>query len=174
MKKKMFYPVLVLPLLLVFTQVAIAEMQSDNYRIPTCVFSGGGMPADSTHYHNDATLGQPSPLMNPYDPPSSPNYNLEPGFWYTVASAEVCECDLNLDGRCDMQDWLLFGADWGRTDCGTPPGSGDPPNDCECDLNIDGKCDMQDWLVFGEDWGRTDCPLSSSFSATDKVMDNQQ
>ena len=69
-----------------------------------------------------------------------------------------CECDLNTDGRCDMQDWLLFGADWGRTDCGTPPGSGDPPNDCECDLNTDGKCDMQDWLLFGEDWGRTDCP----------------
>jgi len=72
----------------------------------------------------------------------------------------VCECDLNTDGRCDMQDWLLFGQDWGRTDCGTPPGSGDPPNDCECDINEDGRCDMQDWLIFGEDWGRTDCPVS--------------
>jgi len=28
-----------------------------------------------------------------------------------------CECDLNIDGKCDMQDWLLFGEDWGRTDC---------------------------------------------------------
>ena len=70
-----------------------------------------------------------------------------------------CECDLNNDGRCDMQDWLKFGEDWGRTDCGTPPGSGNPPNDCECDLNHDGRCDMQDWLLFGEDWGRTDCPV---------------
>jgi len=70
----------------------------------------------------------------------------------------VCECDLNSDFRCDMQDWLLFGQDWGRTDCGTPPGSGSLPNDCECDLNTDGRCDMQDWLFFGTDWGRTDCP----------------
>ena len=29
----------------------------------------------------------------------------------------VCECDLNHDGRCDMLDWLIFGQDWGRTDC---------------------------------------------------------
>jgi len=28
-----------------------------------------------------------------------------------------CECDLNGDGVCDMSDWLLFGEDWGRTDC---------------------------------------------------------
>lgn len=31
-----------------------------------------------------------------------------------------CECDLNHDGICDMQDWLLFGEDWGRTDCPIP------------------------------------------------------
>jgi len=74
-------------------------------------------------------------------------------------SLPLYECGLNDDGRCDMSDWLLFGEDWGRTDCGTPPGSGDPPNDCECDLNDDGRCDMQDWLLFGEDWGRTDCPI---------------
>jgi hypothetical protein len=63
-----------------------------------------------------------------------------------------CECDLSADGRCDMQDWLLFGEDWGHTDCH------DPGIECECDLNDDGRCDMQDWLLFGEDWGRTDCP----------------
>ena len=28
-----------------------------------------------------------------------------------------CKCDLNSDGRCDMEDWLIFGEDWGRTDC---------------------------------------------------------
>jgi hypothetical protein len=21
------------------------------------------------------------------------------------------------DGKCDMQDWLLFGGNWGQTDC---------------------------------------------------------
>lgn len=34
-------------------------------------------------------------------------------------AAEPCECDLNNDGVCDMQDWLVFGQDWGRTDCPT-------------------------------------------------------
>jgi hypothetical protein len=72
----------------------------------------------------------------------------------TQSPPEPCECDLNHDGRCDMQDWLIFGQDWGRTDCHDP---GAEP--CECDLNDDGRCDMQDWLIFGEDWGRTDCPI---------------
>jgi len=77
---------------------------------------------------------------------------------YAFIPGDPCECDLNTDNVCDMQDWLIFGEDWGRTDCGTPPGSGSLPNDCECDLNRDGVCDMQDWLKFGKDWGRTDCP----------------
>ena len=34
-----------------------------------------------------------------------------------IEPSQPCECDLNDDGKCDMQDWLLFGEDWGRTDC---------------------------------------------------------
>jgi TRAP transporter TAXI family solute receptor len=34
-----------------------------------------------------------------------------------VNQPKECECDLNYDGKCDMQDWLLFGGNWGRTDC---------------------------------------------------------
>jgi hypothetical protein len=71
---------------------------------------------------------------------------------FDLLTFPACECDLNHDHNCDMQDWLKFGEDWGRTDCN----SGNP---CECDLNHDGRCDMQDWLLFGEDWGRTDCPI---------------
>ena len=70
----------------------------------------------------------------------------------TFIVVDICECDLNDDGRCDMRDWLLFGQDWGRTDChilGTI---------CECDLNDDGRCDMRDWLMFGKNWRRTNCP----------------
>ena len=74
-------------------------------------------------------------------------------FARVLKTAEDCPCDLTHDGKCDMQDWLLFGEDWGRTDCNVPGTEA-----CECDLNSDGKCDMQDWLEFGEDWGRTDCP----------------
>jgi len=32
----------------------------------------------------------------------------------------ACECDLTNDGKSDMQDWLKFGEDWGRTDCPVP------------------------------------------------------
>ncbi|MBU4263149.1 MAG: VCBS repeat-containing protein [Proteobacteria bacterium] len=71
----------------------------------------------------------------------------------TQALSEPCECDLNIDGSCNMADWLLFGQDWGRTDCL------DPGVVCECDLNTDGSCNMADWLLFGQDWGRMDCPV---------------
>ena len=54
-----------------------------------------------------------------------------------VDGSDICECDLSGDGVCDMQDWLLFGEDWGRTDCFSPP-------PCECDINQDGRCDMED------------------------------
>jgi hypothetical protein len=78
------------------------------------------------------------------------NIDNPPDIYFTHFSP--CECNLNHDNRCDMEDWLMFGEDWGRTDCH------DPDVECECDLNDDGRCDMEDWLLFGEDWGRTDCP----------------
>ena len=80
MKKKMFYPVLTLVFLWVFSLAAHAEMQSPNYRIPTSVFSGGGAPTGSTNYQTDSTLGQPSPIGIS----SSSNYINHPGFWPTI------------------------------------------------------------------------------------------
>jgi hypothetical protein len=76
----------------------------------------------------------------------------------TTLSADVCECNLNTDHSCNILDYQLFIQDWGRTNCGTPPGTGNPPNDCECDLNQDGKCNILDYQRFIQDWGRTDCP----------------
>lgn len=70
----------------------------------------------------------------------------------TINSIDICECDLNQDSVCDMYDWVLFGEDWGRTDCE------ESTDTCECDINQDGRCDMYDWVLFGEDWGRADCP----------------
>jgi hypothetical protein len=161
MPKYLFTILMALLAVATVTLTATGEMTSDTYSIPTSVLSGGGGAMTSTSFGADGTVGQPSPLMDPTLPPTSLNYELYPGFWYTVemAAVDICECDLNTDGRCDMLDWLLFGEDWGSTTCGTPPGSGNPPNDCECDLNADGRCDMLDWLLFGEDWGRTDCPI---------------
>ena len=76
----------------------------------------------------------------------------------TTLSTDVCECNLNGDSSCNILDYQLFIQDWGRTNCGTPPGTGNPPNDCECDLNHDGKCNILDYQIFIQDWGRTDCP----------------
>jgi len=79
---------------------------------------------------------------------------------FSVASAvEPCECDLNNDGSCNIIDYQSFIQDWGRTDCGTPPGSGNLPNDCECDINQDGGCNILDYQSFIQDWGRQDCPV---------------
>ena len=73
-------------------------------------------------------------------------------------TADVCECNLNGDSSCNILDYQLLIQDWGRTNCGTPPGTGNPPNDCECDLNQDGSCNILDYQIFIQDWGRTDCP----------------
>jgi len=86
---------------------------------------------------------------------TSGSYNVYPG-WYIdqvriTGFPHFCECDINQDTVCDMQDWLMFGEDWGRNDCN------DEEVECECDMNKDGKCDMMDWLRFGEDWGSADC-----------------
>ncbi len=67
--------------------------------------------------------------------------------------AEICECDLNHDGSCNIMDWPYFIEDWGRTDCIGPSVS------CECDLNGDGACNILDWPYFIEDWGRSNCPI---------------
>jgi hypothetical protein len=72
---------------------------------------------------------------------------------------EICECNLNKDQSCNILDYQIFIQDWGRTDCGTPPGSGNSPNDCECDLKPDGRCNILDYQMFIQNWGRTDCPV---------------
>jgi len=154
-KTKTFQFILILAFSTAFAVGVSAEMQSDNYRITSSVISAGGGPTASDNFKNDATMGQSSPLMQGNQNPSSNNYDSYPGFWYTVGlePVDVCECNLNGDSNCDMQDWLVFGQDWGRTDCNEPG-----VEECECDITEDGRCDMQDWLKFGQDWGRTDCP----------------
>ncbi len=79
--------------------------------------------------------------------------------YYRYRTLEVCACDLNADGRCDMRDWVLFGRDWGRTDCSTAL-------PCACNLNGDMRCDMRDWVLFGKAWGRTDCPRPIDIAGT--------
>ena len=56
------------------------------------------------------------------DPPYSTNYDLYPGFWYTVELepvTEPCEGDFDDDSDVDGSDLAVFAADFGRTDCPT-------------------------------------------------------
>jgi hypothetical protein len=154
MQKKMLCTICTLAFILCFALSSHAEMGSENYRIPTSVLSGGGAPMTSGSYQTNSTLGQPSPLIDPADPPYSTNYDLYPGFWYTVELGPVvepCEGDFDDDGDVDGSDLAVFAADFGRTDCANPP-------PCEGDFDHDGDVDGSDLAVFAADFGRTDCP----------------
>ena len=81
-----------------------------------------------------------------------------------VAITAPCECDLNHNGSCNILDYQTFIQDWGSMTCGTPSGSGNPPNDCECDLNQDGSCNILDYQLFIQDWGRETVRYSRALS----------
>ena len=92
MPKKILWSISVLAFFLVNTPgdiAANAKMQSNTYRIPTSVLSGGGAPMSSPIYKTNFVLAQPSPLMDTQDPPFSDNYDLYPGYWYTIGYWEV-------------------------------------------------------------------------------------
>ena len=61
----------------------------------------------------------------------------------------ACKGDLDLDGKVDGSDFLLFRDDWGRTDCSSAG--------CVGDLDGDGKVDGSDFLIFRDNWGNV-CP----------------
>ncbi|MGA1842916.1 MAG: hypothetical protein ACMUIU_20055 [bacterium] len=86
MKKRFLCIICVLFFILGFAFVVPAWMGSQSYRIQTSVLSGGGAAMDSASFQMESTLGQPSPLMNSENAPISSNYNLFPGFWYTIDS----------------------------------------------------------------------------------------
>ena len=153
MERKMFSGLLALFFVIGISSIAIAEMGSENYSIPTSVLSGGGAPMSSGSYQTNSTLGQSSPLIDPADPPDSTNYDLYPGFWYTLeGSVQQNDCPGNFDGDGDVDgsDLATFAADFGRTDC-------DTGELCEGDFDGDNDVDGSDLAVFAADFGRTDC-----------------
>jgi len=99
----------------------------------------------------EGTVGQPSPLMDPDDPPWSSGYDLYPGFWYTLAGIAYCDGDFDLDGDVDGSDLALFSGDFGRTDCAVGPV-------CEGDFDSDDDVDGTDLAKFSSNFGRVDCP----------------
>ena len=107
-----------------------ADMSSANYRITTTVVSGGGAPMASGNYRINATLGQPTPIMEPGMEPYSDNFGLLPGFWYTIgASGAACpgdfDWDLDVDGF-NLYEYIydsgglgldVFAAHFGKAHC---------------------------------------------------------
>ena len=100
-------------LLLVFLLLGVvlnsqAEMKSNSYRITSMVLSGGGT-AIFYIYQMNSTIGQPTPLMDPNDPPISSTYNLLPGFQYTlVVGDSACFGDSEPDSDVDGADLAHF------------------------------------------------------------------
>ena len=130
--------VLVFPLCL----DAEAEMESENYRIPASVLSGGGETTSDSSRSMNGSIGQPTPLADRQDPPTSENYENHPGFWETIGEESNVSCDISGDGQitpmdalCAFQKYLLV--------CPTECGACD---DTGCDVNGDGSCTPGDAL----------------------------
>ncbi len=117
-------------MMLVLNQSGFAAMESENYSITTSVISCGGKPIDSENFRINSTLGQATPLNAlPY----SENYNLDPGFWYTLDFGLVsfCSWDFNppdrdvdgsdlaefVAGAFDSSDLAAFAVEFGRINC---------------------------------------------------------
>jgi len=145
MKKRLIVILSIVGLLAGFAMpVGAGPMSSDNYQITTTVMSGGGGYMGSTNFQMNATMGQPSPLIYPDDPPRSINYDLLAGFWYTVGTFVGCPADLDFDGDVDEDDLELLADDFGQT--------GDT-TDADGDSDMDGL-DLY-WMAV--DFDREDC-----------------
>ena len=124
--------ILIILILSIFNLPAISwagGSYSEHYAITTSVFSGGGGKTGSTNFNAVGTLGQPSPLMDPFNPPFSISYDLEPGFWYTTEAVTMCG------------DIATFAASFGYE-------SGEAGYSSLCDSDLDGDVDGSDLFQF--------------------------
>jgi hypothetical protein len=125
----------------------MAEMASDSYRITTTVISSGGSPMGSANYRLNGTLGQPSPLVDPADPPYSQSFDLLTGFWYTVGLEPLlstCPADFQPDGAVDEDDLATLAGLFGNAGV-------------HVDADGDGDMDGLDLFEMAADYHRTDC-----------------
>ena len=128
MKKRTFIIIGSLVIILISLLRVDAQMSSTNYRITTTVMSGGGSYVSSANFQTSGTVSQPSPLMDPFEPPLSDTYDLYPGFWYAMMGPK-CESDYDGDGDVDGGDLVeylfdpggfglnVFATDFGRANC---------------------------------------------------------
>ena len=123
---------ILLAFILIFTPspAAFGDMSSENYHIQNSVLSGGGLTTISENYQMSSTLGQPSPLADPTEPPISDSYDLYPGFWHVIAAlGSSCPGDYNGDKDVDGSDLAgyifdsgglgldVFAANFGKKNC---------------------------------------------------------
>ena len=133
------------------------------------------MASELENYNTRSTLGQPSPLMDPANPPNSTSYELYPGFWYTY----TLETDTDGDGIPNYED-----------NCpATPNGSAngtcihdsDKPgvqctsdDDCSsCGPGIPGLCSMNQEDADSDGVGDVcdNCPDNCNFEQLDADLD---
>ena len=81
------------------TMFCMAGMESEHYRIPRSVQSGGGAFMVSGGYGAWSTLGQASAV----GPSVSAGYALQAGFWFSI----LTKGDVNGDGEVDLADLVL-------------------------------------------------------------------
>lgn len=71
----------------------------------------------------------------------------------STALADLCQADINGDGKVDFKDLEIMKAETGRDNCYTVP--------CQADLNGDGKVNIEDREILKAEFGRDDCPSSN-------------
>lgn len=75
---------------LLYPSLLPAASSSTSFTLETSVISGGGGGMASGSFSNNATIGQPSPIMDQEDmpvPPQSTGFANYPGYWYTLEGA---------------------------------------------------------------------------------------
>ena len=98
---------------------------SESYSLPSSVFSCGGSSLGSSNFRATGIIGQPSPLMDPADPPYSDSYDLYPGFWYAEEAGVTC------------RDIAFFASGFGHME-------GEMGYSPSCDFDSDGDVDGMD------------------------------
>ena len=99
MREKMWRLFLVGTFLFNFWTLCFAGMESENYRIPRSVQSGGGAFMASENHVAGATLGQTSAIGLS----RSAGYGVQAGFWNFI----LMKGDVNGDGEVDLADLVL-------------------------------------------------------------------
>jgi hypothetical protein len=74
-------------------------MESENFRIPRSVISGGGSFVSSDSYALNSTIGQAAAI----GASSSLSFDQQAGFWFSILMIG----DVNGDGRIDLSDLVL-------------------------------------------------------------------